>query len=69
MCVNTMHSPVFAQAGATPLMLAAFNGHVEVMRMLLNEFGSSLDEVTIVSMYTPTCIKYTTYGETCISRL
>ena len=39
----------------TPLLLAALEGHVEVMRMLLNAFCSSLDEVNNVSMYTLAC--------------
>ena len=61
--------PFFVQIGSTPLLLAAGAGHVEVVRMLLTEFDSSLDEVNDVSMYTLACSKYTTYGETCTSRL
>lgn len=59
-------SPVFVQKGNTPLLLAALGGQVELVRKLLNEFSSSLDEVNIVSVYTPTCSKYY-MGETCIS--
>ena len=48
-CVNAKHS-FFAQDGNTPLLVAAAGGHVEVVRMLLNEFSSSLDEVNKVSV-------------------
>ena len=61
------HSSFFAQDGNTPLLLAAAGGHVEVVRMLLNEFNSSLDEVNNVSVYAPACSKYYVHGDTCIS--
>ena len=40
-----------AQHGDTTLLQAAYGGSVEVMKMLLEEFNSSLDEVTNVSVY------------------
>ena len=52
MYVNAEHSPYFSQNGSTSLMLAAVRGHVEVVRMLVNEFSCSLDEVNNVSVYT-----------------
>ena len=55
------HLPFFVQEGETPLLLAALGGHVEVVRMLLSEFSSSLDEVANVSVCTPARSKYTTY--------
>ena len=49
------HSSFFVQQGNTPLLLAAHEGHAEVVRMLLNEFSSSLDEVNNVSVFAPAC--------------
>ena len=40
-----------AQDGRTALLLASYSGNVELVRMLLEEFNSSLDEVNIVSVY------------------
>ena len=59
--------PFFIQKGNTPLLLAAYAGHVGIVRMLLNEFSSSLDEVDNVSVCAPACSKYYVHGETCIS--
>ena len=58
MYVNTKQSPFFVQSGNTPLLAAAFGGSVEVVRMLLKEFNSSLDEVDNVSVSTPAYSKY-----------
>ena len=52
MYVNAEYSPYFSQNGSTPLMLAAVEGHVEVVTMLVNKFICSLDEVNNVSVYT-----------------
>ena len=59
--------PFFVQNGTTPLLLAAGAGQVEVVRMLLNEFSSSLDEVNNVSVCAPACSKCYVHCETCIS--
>ena len=40
-----------AQHGDTALMYAAYSGSVEVARVLLEEFNSSLNKVNNVSMY------------------
>ena len=45
-----------AQDGSTALLLASYGGSVEVVRMLLKEFNSSLDEVNNVSVYFTICI-------------
>ena len=45
-----------AQPGSTALLQAAYGGSVEVMRMLLEEFNSSLDEMGNVSVYFAICI-------------
>ena len=45
-----------AQDGSTALLIAAYNGSIEVVRMLLEEFNSSLDEVNNVSVYFTICI-------------
>ena len=42
-----------AQGGYTVLLRAAQNGHAEFVRMLLDEFGSSLDEKDTVSVQPP----------------
>ena len=57
---HNTNPPFFAQNGDTPLLLAAGVGNIELVRMLLNEFSSSVDEVNDVSVYTPACSKYTT---------
>ena len=46
-------SPSLAQWGATALLSAAFGGSVLVGKMLLEEFGSSIDEEAYVSVCTP----------------
>ena len=45
-----------AQDGSTALLVAAYGGSVELVRMLLKEFNSSLDEVNNVSVYFTICI-------------
>ena len=45
-----------AQDGSTALLIASYSGSVEVVRMLLEEFNSSLDEVDNVSVYFTICI-------------
>ena len=45
-----------AQDGSTALLLASYNGSVELVRMLYEEFNSSLDEVNNVSVYITICI-------------
>ena len=45
-----------AQDGSTALLMASYGGSVEVVRMLLEEFNSSLDEVSNVSVYFTICI-------------
>ena len=45
-----------AQRGNTALLVASYGGSVEVVRMLLEEFNSSLDEVNNVSVYFTICI-------------
>ena len=45
-----------AQDGSTALLVASNGGSVEVVRMLLVEFNSSLDEVSNVSVYITICI-------------
>ena len=56
--------PSFAQRGNTALLLAAFGGSVELVRVLLEKFHSSLDEVNNVSVILP---KYSYYLEsTCV---
>ena len=40
---------VFAQIGCTALLRAALGGSVPVVRALLEDYGSSLDELTEVS--------------------
>ena len=42
-------SPSRIQDSATPLLLAALGGSVEMARMLLDVFGSTVDEVSNVS--------------------
>ena len=41
---------VLAQVGYTALLRAAFSGSVPVVRMLLEEYGSTIDEVNEVSV-------------------
>ena len=41
---------VLAQWGNTVLLLAAYGGSVPLVRMLLEDYGSTLDEVTEVSV-------------------
>ena len=43
------HFPFFAQNSNTVLLAAAFGGSVNVVKMLLDEFDCSLDEVSTVS--------------------
>ena len=43
--------PSLAQSGDTALLLAAYDGGVQMVRMLLEGFNSSLDEVNDVSVY------------------
>ena len=43
-------SPSHSQDGSTALILAANGGSVELVRMLLDEFGSTVDEVNNVSI-------------------
>ena len=43
-------SPSHSQYGNTVLLSAAFGGSVELVRMLLDEFGSTVDEVNNVSV-------------------
>ena len=43
-------SPSHSQDGSTVLLLAAFGGSAELVRMLLDEFGSTVDEVNNVSV-------------------
>ena len=50
-CMHVSTPLSLAQKGHTALLLAAYGGSVEVMRMLLKEFNSSLDEVDNVSVY------------------
>ena len=45
-----------AQRGNTALLIAAYGGSIELVRMLLEEFNSSLDEVSNVSVYFTICI-------------
>ena len=40
-----------AQWGFTALLRAAYNGHAELVRMLKDDFSSSLEEVDNVSVY------------------
>ena len=40
-----------AQVGYTALLLASYGGSVEVVRMLLEEFNNSLDQVNNVSVW------------------
>ena len=40
---------VLAQLGLTALLRAAYGGSVPVVRMLLEDYGSSVDELTEVS--------------------
>ena len=42
-------SPSRIQDGDTPLLLATYGGSVDMARMLLDEFGSTVDEVDNVS--------------------
>ena len=44
--------PSLAQWGATALLSAAFGGSALVGKMLLEEFGSSIDEEAYVSVCT-----------------
>ena len=45
-----------SQWGFTALLRAAYYGHAELVRMLLQEFGCSLDEVENVSV--PSSVQY-----------
>ena len=56
----TKYPPFVAQKGETILLLAALGGNVELVRMLLKECRSTLDEVNNVSVYTLACSKYST---------
>ena len=50
-CQLSSISPfVLTQWGNTALLRAAYSGSVQLVRMLLEEFNSSLDEVTNVSV-------------------
>ena len=40
----------YLQRGDTALLLAAFGGSIELAKMLLDEFGSTVDEVNNVSV-------------------
>ena len=42
--------------GNNALLMASYGGSVEVVRMLLEEFNSSLDKVNKVSVYFTICI-------------
>ena len=53
-CISSLNS--LAQDGNTALLVAAYGGSVEVVRMLLEEYNSSLDEVNDVSVYFTICI-------------
>ena len=59
-CMSVLHSYIsltsLEQDGSTALLIAALDGSVEVVRMLLEEFNSSLDEVDNVSVYFIICI-------------
>ena len=44
------------QFGNNALLMASYGGSVEVVRMLLEEFNSSLDKVNYVSVYFTICI-------------
>ena len=48
-CISSLNS--LAQNGNTALLLAAYGGSVEVVRMLLEEYNCSLVEVNNVSVY------------------
>ena len=51
-----MHAYSFScKWGLTALLRAAYNGHAEVVRMLKDEFGSSLEEEENVSVYHSMC--------------
>ena len=47
-CFISLYS--LAQRGNTALLIAAYGGSIELVRMLLEEFNSSLDEVSNVSV-------------------
>ena len=46
---------LLAQWGYTALLRAAANGHAELVRMLKDDFSSSLEEVENVSVYYSMC--------------
>ena len=49
-CSNFIASNLLAQRGSNALLLAALGGSVEVVRVLTEEFDSSVDEANDVSM-------------------
>ena len=55
-CTVILSLNFLAQLGSTALLLASLGGSVKVVRMLLEEFNSSLDEVDNVSVYFTICI-------------
>ena len=54
-CTHVLTFLSLSQWGLTALLRAAYNGHAELVRMLLQEFGCSLDEVENVSVRLPMC--------------
>ena len=49
-CSNYIASNFLAQRGSNALLLAALGGSVEVVRVLIEEFDSSVDEANDVSV-------------------
>ena len=49
-CSNFIASNFLAQRGSNALLLAALGGSVEVVRVLIEDFDSSVDEANDVSM-------------------
>ena len=45
----------FAQSGDTALLLAALGDNLDLVKIILTEFGSSLNEVNNVSVYFIKC--------------
>ena len=52
------HFPFLAQWGNTALLVATNSGNVSLVRMLLKESHSSLDEVNTVSVYICSNVQY-----------